>query len=335
LEDLRNFIFSQTSCELVPLLLVVLKGFFVAYTVWIHQSHCCPKLMPFMNITLSSALSTQSSNAAMDLARSQRANDDSSARLASGTKLVHTSTDPGGYAVSLKLRHTSSVLGALELNMLNARSFLDMQGAGLASTSTVLQRIDEIVTLMKDPTKSDEDKANYISEVDQLRKELLKVQRSTLNGKTLFTAMDQAQGDTLAVQLDEGGRSVTLTRPDFSIDTRWNRLIGDPPDYTGWGTTSAEDLIVFANSGDLNALIQDLATMMATNGAEQSRLDFAIDNLRTKATAFTEARSRISDVDVATEVTRLNRSSVLLQSGASMLTQANVSNELALKLLSA
>ena len=78
-----------------------------------------------------------------------------------------------------------------------------------------------------------------------------------------------------------------------------------------------------------------MATMMATNGAEQSRLNFAIDKLRTKATAFTEARSRISDVDVATEVTRLNRSSVLLQSGASMLTQANVSNELALKLLSA
>ena len=40
-------------------------------------------------------------------------------------------------------------------------------------------------------------------------------------------------------------------------------------------------------------------------------------------------------MSVTRKVTRLNRSSVLLQSGASMLTQANVSNELALKLLSA
>jgi flagellin len=288
-----------------------------------------------MNITLSSALSTQSSNASMDLARAQRANADSNARLASGTKLVHTSTDPGGYAVALKLRHTSSVLGALESNLLNALSFLETQAAGLSSINSVLTRMDEIATLMKDPTKSTDDNDNYVVEVNQLREEIVKVQLGQFNGRNLFVSTSSGQSDSLSLQIDEGGRSMQMTQSDFFGDGRWLDLLGLQAPYTGLSTSDSAGLITFSNDGSFDALIQSVATMMATNGAEQSRLNFAIDNLRTKATAFTEARSRISDVDVATEVTRLNRSSVLLQSGASMLTQANVSNELALKLLSA
>lgn len=127
---------------------------------------------------------------------------------------------------------------------------------------------------------------------------------------------------------------MALTQSDFS-NSEWLSILDQTSPYISSSTSIPQDIIAYSNTGGFQALIEIVATMMAGNGAEQSRLNFAIDNLRTKATAFTEARSRISDVDVATEVTRLNRSSVLLQSGASMLTQANVSNELALKLLSA
>jgi flagellin len=289
-----------------------------------------------MNITLSSALSTQASNISMDLARAQMSNQDSSARLASGSKLVRTSTDPAGYAVALKLRHTSSVMGALESNLLNARSFLETQAAGLASIGAVLQRIDEISTLLKDPSKGDEDKANYITEVDELREQIVETQSAQFNGKSLFVLhFGGPPPDSFSVQISPGGSSMSLTQSDFAADGYWIELLGVTAPYTGIGTSDASGLLDFAAKGGFEGLLSNIATMMATNGAEQSRLDYAIDNLRTKATAFTEARSRISDVDVATEVTRLNRSSVLLQSGASMLTQANVSNELALKLLSA
>jgi flagellin-like hook-associated protein FlgL len=169
-----------------------------------------------MNITISSALSTQASNISMDLARAQRSNQDSSARLASGTKLVHTSTDPAGYAVSLKLRHTSSVLGALESNLLNARSFLETQAAGLSSISSVLQRMDEVSTLMKDPTKSSPDNDNYLAEADQLREQIAQVQSSEFNGKKLFVFFSGGQTpDVLSVKINESGTSMMLTQSDF------------------------------------------------------------------------------------------------------------------------
>jgi flagellin len=289
-----------------------------------------------MNITLSSALSTQSSNASMDLSRAQRANDDSNARLSSGSRLVHTSTDPAGYAVSLKLRHTSSVLGALESNLLNARSFLETQASGLSGIASALQRMDEIAILMKDPTRSTDDNSNYLAEANQLRAGIAGIQKTQFNDRNLFVKVD-GTSDSLSFRTDSGGSLMSLTQSDFNTAIFWGLLLGDDPTYTGSAgqTDTAQGLVDFSNEGLFQSLQDIVATMMATNGAEQSRLNFAIDNLRTKATAFTEARSRISDVDVATEVTRLNRSSVLLQSGASMLTQANVSNELALKLLSA
>ncbi len=270
----------------------------------------------------------------MDLARAHRANEDSSARLASGTKLVQASTDPGGYAVALNLRHKSSVMGALETNLLNARSFLEIQASELSSLGAMLHRMDEVATLMKDPTKSTEDQQNYFTEINQLRQGIVTSQSERFNGRNLFVKFNGGASDSLSIQLDSAGKSMGLTQSDFT-SSEWLDLLDPTPPYVSSSTPTPQDIVDYSNLGGFHALIQIVSTMMATNGAEQSRLNFAIDNLRTKATAFTEARSRISDVDVATEVTRLNRSSVLLQSGASMMTQANVSNELALKLLSA
>ena len=79
--------------------------------------------------------------------------------------------------------------------------------------------------------------------------------------------------------------------------------------------------------------IQDVATMRAQNGAEQSRLNFASTLLTTNQTNLQSAISTISDVDVASETTRLAKWNVLVQAGTSMLTQANQSAQIALKLI--
>lgn len=93
--------------------------------------------------------------------------------------------------------------------------------------------------------------------------------------------------------------------------------------------TSLADLSI----SDITGAIQNVATMRAQNGAEQSRLDFASTLLTTTQTNLQSAISNISDVDVAQETTNLARWNVLVQSGSSMLTQANQSNEIALKLI--
>jgi flagellin-like hook-associated protein FlgL len=68
-------------------------------------------------------------------------------------------------------------------------------------------------------------------------------------------------------------------------------------------------------------------------GALQNRLENTMSNLTIQAENLQAAESRISDVDVATEMTEFTRNNVLAQAATSMLAQANSLSQLALSLL--
>ncbi len=107
------------------------------------------------------------------------------------------------------------------------------------------------------------------------------------------------------------------------------------------GAAATGNVATVATATDLGALslssvssaIADIATYRAQNGASQSRLGFASDLLSVNKANLEAATSRIVDVDVATESTVLARYNVLVQAGTAMLSQANQSSQMALKLL--
>jgi flagellin len=81
-----------------------------------------------------------------------------------------------------------------------------------------------------------------------------------------------------------------------------------------------------------NAL-QNLATLRANNGAEQSRFAFAADLLAINKVNLEAANGRIVDLDIAEESSNLARFSILQQAGTAMLAQANLSSQSLLSLL--
>lgn len=105
------------------------------------------------------------------------------------------------------------------------------------------------------------------------------------------------------------------------------------------GTASATSTVAGATNltaldlADVTGAIQQVATLRATNGAEQSRLGFAAEVLAVNQANIEAANSRIMDVDVAQESTQLARYNILVQSGTAMLSQANQSAQMALRLL--
>ena len=86
--------------------------------------------------------------------------------------------------------------------------------------------------------------------------------------------------------------------------------------------------ISFFNSG-----LERVATLRAENGATMARFGFAEDHLRLSKANLESANSRIMDVDVAEESTRLAKFNILTQASAAMLAQANLSPNSALMLL--
>jgi flagellin-like hook-associated protein FlgL len=114
--------------------------------------------------------------------------------------------------------------------------------------------------------------------------------------------------------------------------------------YVGSGSfaqAGSSSFGVVSTASDLSALelsevtdaIQEIATLRAINGAQQSRLQFATEVLTVNKANIEAANSRITDVDVAEESTQLARYNILVQAGTAMLSQANQSAQSALRLI--
>ncbi len=239
-------------------------------------------------------------------------------RLSSGSKIVNPADDAGGLAVSMKLSAAAKRSGAAASNIGNSVSFLQSQDGVLKVTGKVLERMGELKTLYADPTKNSNDLANYDSEFTALQSELASLTDNTFNSVALF-----GTGSLSVTVSEDGASAVTITAKDLA-DTA-----GGVGSLTATSITSLADV----NLSDITDAIQHVATFRAQNGAAQSRLGFASEVLTVNKANLESANSRIIDVDVAAESTQLARWNVLVQSGTAMLSQANQSAQVALKLL--
>jgi flagellin len=244
-------------------------------------------------------------------------------RLSSGSKIVSSSDDPGGLAVSMKLTAAINNTQDVQSNIGDAVSLLQTQDGALSTVGNVLTRMSELSTLYNDVTKSQSDKDNYQTEFNQLQQQLSNISGESFNGVSLFGTAATGAGGTLSVSTSEdGSQSVSIDKSYLGGSTSYNTLLNTSNKLSGGISLST-----------ITSAIQDIATFRATNGASTSRLNFATDMLTANLSNLEAANSQISDVDVAKESTNYAKYQILVQSGASMLAQANSSAQIALKLI--
>lgn len=256
--------------------------------------------------------------AANNLATSNASLQKSLNRLSSGSKIVTPADDAGGLAVSMKLSAAARRQGAVNTNIGNAISFLQTQDGVLKVAGKVLDRIGELRTLYNDPTKSTSDKANYDSEFSELQTQLTDLVTEQFNSVDLFGT---------------GGLDVSVTESGSTTVTIQGRDLNSTSTGVGVLTGSSVSSLSSITLDDVTTALQNVATFRAENGAEQSRFTFAGELLTVNKANLEAAASRITDVDVAEESTQLARFNILVQSGTAMLSQANQSAQIALKLL--
>jgi len=130
-----------------------------------------------------------------------------------------------------------------------------------------------------------------------------------------------------------------------SVNIHFGKLTTDNINVTGSNITSASGglnitgLTIADVASAKNALVTlDSAistkdTARAAFGYKMNRLEGTISVLGIQAENLQAAESRVSDVDVATEMAEMTRNQVLAQAGISMLAQANSMPQMALTLL--
>jgi len=127
---------------------------------------------------------------------------------------------------------------------------------------------------------------------------------------------------------DENHISVSYSNPDADLVS------------ANWLTTDGEMMAIADSTsaiGTLNALdaaIQAKDKYRAKMGYMINRLESAIKVNDLQSENLLAAKSRISDVDVATEMANMTKSQVLVKAGVAMLAQANILPQIALSLLS-
>jgi flagellin len=236
--------------------------------------------------------------------------------------------------MSASIRRTDATLA----NVNNSVSFLQTQDGVLKTADKILNRMSELATLAQDVTKSTSDLSLYNTELTQLKGQLNLMLSEEFNGISLFStgAVASATGAAFdddatltVVTSHDGNQTVGITQVDLSQVVFDITNTGSSSNMDISSTTGAQDAV-----GYIQDAIQDLATIRANNGAEQSRLTFAADMLAVNKTNLEAANSRIIDVDVADESTKLARYNILQQAGTAMLAQANQSTQSILRLIS-
>ena len=264
---------------------------------------------------------TASSMAAYNLGSTNVNLQKSLQRLSSGSRINNSSDDAGGLAVSMKLSASIRRTEATQANVNNAISLLQTQDGVLKNADKILVRMSELAQLSTDVTKTSTDKDLYQTEYDSLGDALTDLSGELFNGVDLFAA----GSDTLSVITSEDGvQSVAINQGDLAD------IASDASAIVSLSTAAG------ASSTDITTLttiIQSLAEMRATNGADQSRLTFAADMLAINKVNLESANSRIADVDIASESANLARFNILQQAGTAMLAQANQSQQSVLRLL--
>ena len=294
-----------------------------------RQRGSCNKVKEYKMISINT--NSAASAAAYNLGNINTSLQKSLQRLSSGSRINSSNDDAGGLAVSMKLSAAIRRTEATQANVNNSMAFLETQDGVLKSADKLVSRMSELAQLANDVTKSTSDLALYQTEVNTLKSQLTSMMSESFNGISLFSSgvvSTPATATTLSVVASQdGSQTIGITQAHLgSVGALVGTASGIGIDISS--TAGAKNAI-----STVNAAIQNLAQLRAYNGSEQSRLNFASDTLSINKTNLESANSRIIDVDVAEESSKLARFNILQQAGTAMLAQANQSSQSLLRLL--
>ena len=258
--------------------------------------------------------------------------------------------DAAGLQISNRM--TSQINGLTQGNR-NANDGISLcqtaEGA-LDEVTNMLQRMRTLAIQSANGTNSSDERKAIQEEAKQLQQEIGRIGKDTSFGGTLKVFGNSANADDANIL---GGKFI-----DFQVGSNANEKISvnfknmDALLTLSVGGTITATVSVTADSlssgssislstastaqvaiKSLDAMIKQVDSYRAELGAAQNRLESTISNQENVIENVSDARSRIKDVDYASETAKMAQQQILQQASTSMLSQANQKNSIALNLL--
>jgi flagellin len=263
-------------------------------------------------------------NAQRNLYSTQNSLDSSLSKLSSGFRITKAGDDAAGLGISTKLESQIRSYAQAVRNANDGISVIQSTEAALNEQANVLTRLRELAMQSASDGVGNSERAYIQKESTALVDELQRIsQVAEYNGTKLLDGTNA----TLDFQV-----GIYSTANDAISFTGLNATTGSTGlNVSGISMTlKASALSALASLDSALAVVSDAR---ATLGANGNRFTSAIANIQSFAESLSAANSRIKDVDVAEETSKMSRSQILLQAGVSVLAQANQMPQMALKLL--
>lgn len=271
------------------------------------------------------ATNVQSMNAQRNLGISNDKQATSLNKLSSGARITKAGDDAAGLAISEKLKGSIRSMQQANRNANDGISLIQTAEGGINEVSNILLRLRELSVQAASDTVGDVERSFTDKEFQALKGEVDRISQVTkFNGRSLLNGT----GETLDFQvgIENNPEQDRLQFNTANADVTLGKL-----GLTETGTMSKE--MAQENLAKIDLAIQGVNENRAGLGALQNRLTSTVNNLGIATENLSAANSRIRDVDMASESSELTKQSILSQAGTAVLSQANSSQNLALKLL--
>ena len=282
-------------------------------------------------------------NAARNLGNSYSSLATSVRRLSSGLRVSSAADDAAGLAIRELMRADITALNQGVRNANDAISLIQTADGALGVIDEKLIRMKELAEQAATGTYNSDQRLMIESEYQAMASEITRIANMTdFNGVHLLNGNLSSDTHSGAALVSTGKLKVHFgTGNDSAEDYYYIQIgnatasalgVGNSADGTKAFTVSTQSQAQAALDG-LNDAIISKDKIRANLGAMQNRLENTISNLQIQAENLQSAESRISDVDVSTEMTQFVRNQILTQAAVAMLSQANSLPQMALSLI--
>jgi len=260
-------------------------------------------------------------NAARHLGNSYDALATSVERLSSGLRINSAKDDAAGLAVRELMRADIAVFQQAARNAQDGISMMQTMEGAMATIDDKLVRMQQLAEQAATGSYSSAQRSIMENEFVEMREEIDRVAAATkFNG---IKMLDNSA--SVAIQVGKAATdNISLTGSNMTSASGGLGITG----LTISDVASAKNALL-----TLDSAINTKDNARAQFGYKMNRLEGTISVLSIAAENLQAAESRVSDVDVATEMAEMTRNQVLAQAGISMLAQANSIPTMALTLL--
>ncbi|HEY6557968.1 MAG TPA: flagellin [Polyangiaceae bacterium] len=254
----------------------------------------------------------------------QKALQSSFNKLSSGFRVNSAADDAAGLAISESMKSQIRSYTVAERNAADGASMAQTAEGALGEVHNVLGRMRELAMQSSNGSLGATDRDYLDAEYQSLKAEVTRIQGSAkFNGNNLVGSADNEITFQVGLE-DASSDQITLTFGGVDLAD----LLATA--NTVAGATAGDALAALSTIDDAIATV---STSRSKFGAAMNRLDVATSTIQTMRLNISAANSRIRDVDVAEESSKMSRNQVLTQAGASVLAQANQIPQLAFGLI--